>query len=300
MKGFYQQRFNVLLCTTIIETGIDVPTANTIIMHRADKFGLGQLHQLRGRVGRSHHQAYAYLLTPGEDAITKNARKRFEAIQAMEDLGAGFFLAMHDLEIRGTGEVLGESQSGNIQEVGFSMYNDMLNEAIRALKNGEIPDLDAPFTAGCEVNLHAPALLPTEYCPDINARLALYKRLSNCTEIDALIQIQEELVDRFGKLPDAARVLLSTHRLRLDAMPLGIQKIDATDVQVLIQFKSNSPVDPATLIELMQTQKNMRFAGPDRLRIDMAATDIKERTDAIRALLRRLQPAKALLEETPL
>jgi transcription-repair coupling factor (superfamily II helicase) len=180
------------------------------------------------------------------------------------------------------------------------MYNDMLNEAIRALKNGEIPDLDAPFTAGCEVNLHAPALLPTEYCPDINARLALYKRLSNCTEIDALIQIQEELVDRFGKLPDAARVLLSTHRLRLDAMPLGIQKIDATDVQVLIQFKSNSLVDPATLIELMQTQKNMRFAGPDRLRIDMAATDIKERTDAIRALLRRLQPAKALLEETPL
>ena len=155
----------------------------------------------------------------------------------MEDLGAGFFLAMHDLEIRGTGEVLGESQSGNIQEVGFSMYNDMLNEAIRALKIGETPDLDAPFTAGCEVNLHAPALLPTVYCPDINARLALYKRLSNCTEIDALIQIQEELVDRFGKLPDPARVLLSTHRLRLDAIPLGIQKIDATDTQVLIQFK---------------------------------------------------------------
>ena len=299
MKGFYQQRFNVLLCTTIIETGIDVPTANTIIMHRADKFGLGQLHQLRGRVGRSPHQAYAYLLTPGEDAITKNARKRFEAIQAMEDLGAGFFLAMHDLEIRGTGEVLGESQSGNIQEVGFSMYNDMLNEAIRALKIGETPDLDAPFTAGCEVNLHAPALLPTVYCPDINARLALYKRLSNCTEIDALIQIQEELVDRFGKLPDPARVLLSTHRLRLDAIPLGIQKIDATDTQVLIQFKSNSPVEPALLIELIQTQKNMRFAGPDRLRIDIAVTDIKERTDAIRAFLRRLQPAQILQQKEP-
>ena len=293
MKGFYQQRFNVLLCTTIIETGIDVPTANTIIMHRADRFGLAQLHQLRGRVGRSHHQAYAYLLTPGDEAITKNARKRFEAIQAMEDLGAGFFLAMHDLEIRGTGEVLGESQSGNIQEVGFSMYNDMLNEAISALKKGEVPDLDAPFTAGCEVNLHAPALLPSDYCPDINARLALYKRLSNCMHLDALIQIQEELVDRFGKLPDAARVLLSTHRLRLDALPLGIQKIDATDAQVLIQFKQSSPVDPASLIELIQSQKNIRFAGPDRLKIDIAAPDIKERTDAIRALLRRLHPITA-------
>lgn len=296
MKGFYQQRFNVLLCTTIIETGIDVPTANTIIMHRADRFGLAQLHQLRGRVGRSHHQAYAYLLTPGEDAITTNARKRFEAIQAMEDLGAGFFLAMHDLEIRGTGEVLGESQSGNIQEVGFTMYNDMLNEAIRAMKQGQTPDLDAPFHAGCEVNLHTPALLPTEYCPDINARLAIYKRLSNCTDVDGLIQIQEELVDRFGKLPDATRALLSTHRLRLDAQVLGIQKIDASESQVIIQFKATSPVDPTQLIELIQSQKNIRFAGSDRLRIDIAAHDIKERTDAIRALFKRIHPTSLAKE----
>lgn len=288
MKGFYQQRFNVLLCTTIIETGIDVPTANTIIIHRADRFGLAQLHQLRGRVGRSHHQAYAYLLTPGEDAITKQAKKRLEAIQAMEELGSGFFLAMHDLEIRGTGEVLGESQSGNIQEVGFSMYNDMLNEAVRALKAGEEPDLESPFSSGCEVNLHTPALLPTDYCPDINARLGIYKRLSNAKDIDDLIQIQEELIDRFGKLPGEGLALLSTHRLRIEAMPLGIQKIDSTDEQTLIQFGPNPPVDPLRLIDLVQQRRNVRFSGPERLRVEIAEQDIKKRTDAIRALLRAM------------
>jgi len=288
MKGFYQQRYNVLLCTTIIETGIDVPTANTIIIHRADKFGLAQLHQLRGRVGRSHHQAYAYLLTPGEDAITKQAKKRLEAIQAMEELGSGFFLAMHDLEIRGTGEVLGESQSGNIQEVGFSMYHDMLNEAVRALKAGQEPDMDAPFSVGCEVNLHAPALLPSDYCADINARLGIYKRLSNTTEIDNLIRIQEELVDRFGKIPPATEVLLWTHRLRILAMPLGIQKIDSNETQTLVQFKQSTPVDPIKLIDLVQKKKNVRFAGPDKIKADIAAPDIKARADAIRALLREL------------
>ena len=288
MKGFYQQRFNVLLCTTIIETGIDVPTANTIIIHRADRFGLAQLHQLRGRVGRSHHQAYAYLLTPGEDALTKLARKRLEAIQAMEELGSGFFLAMHDLEIRGTGEVLGESQSGNIQEIGFSMYNDMLNEAVRALKAGQEPDLDSPFNVGCEVNLHTPALLPSEFCPDINARLGIYKRLSNAKDVDELIATQEELIDRFGKLPPAALTLIATHRLRIEAIALGIQKIDATDEQTLIQFKPNTPVDPLKLIDLVQQKKNVRFSGSDRLRADIKAQDIKQRTDAIRALLRAM------------
>lgn len=288
MKGFYQQRHNVLLCTTIIETGIDVPTANTIIIHRSDKFGLAQLHQLRGRVGRSHHQAYAYLLTPGEDAITKQAKKRLEAIQAMEELGSGFFLAMHDLEIRGTGEVLGESQSGNIQEVGFSMYHDMLNEAVRALKAGEEPDMDAPFSAGCEVNLHTPALLPNDYCADINARLGIYKRLSNARDVDELIVIQEELVDRFGKLPPATQALLATHRLRIDAMALGIQKIDATDHQTLIHFKPNTPVDPIKLIDLVQKKNNVRFAGPDKLKAQIEAVDIKARADAIRALLRQM------------
>lgn len=288
MKGFYQQKFNVLLCTTIIETGIDVSTANTIIIHRADRFGLAQLHQLRGRVGRSHHQAYAYLMTPGEDAITKNAKKRLEAIQAMEELGSGFFLAMHDLEIRGTGEVLGESQSGNIQEIGFSMYNDMLNEAVRALKAGVEPDLDAPFSAGCEVNLHSPALLPADYCADVYARLSLYKRLSNSKDEDGLIEIQEELIDRFGKLPEAAKTLIATHKLRLMGLPLGIQKIDASEGQILLHFKQNTTIDPLKLIELVQKQKHIRFAGQDKLRAEINIPEVKDRADAVRKLLRAI------------
>lgn len=288
MKGFYQKRFNVLLCTTIIETGIDVPSANTIIIHRADRFGLAQLHQLRGRVGRSHHQAYAYLMTPGEDAITKNAKKRLDAIQAMEELGSGFFLAMHDLEIRGTGEVLGESQSGNIQEIGFSMYNDMLNEAVRALKAGVEPDLDAPFSAGCEVNLHAPALLPADYCGDVHARLSIYKRLSNTKTDDDLISIQEELIDRFGKLPEPARTLISTHKLRLLGLPLGLQKIDASESQIVLHFKQDTPVDAIKLIDLVQKQKNIRFSGQDKLRIEIKDSDVPARFEATRAILRTL------------
>src|SRR5690606_285006 len=224
----------------------------TIVIHRADRLGLAQLHQLRGRVGRSHHQAYAYLLTPPEDAITSNAKKRLEAIQAMEELGSGFFLAMHDLEIRGTGEVLGESQSGNIQEVGFSMYNDMLTAAVRALKAGEEPDLESPFDAQCEVNLHASALLPSDYCPDIHARLSFYKKLSHAHDEDRLIQIQEELIDRYGRLPDAAGNLLATHRLRLLAEPLGVIKIDASESHAVIQFSAKPQVDPLRIIELVQ------------------------------------------------
>ena len=289
MKGFYQQRYNVLLCTTIIETGIDVPSANTIVIHRADRFGLAQLHQLRGRVGRSHHQAYAYLLTPGEDAITSNAKKRLEAIQAMEELGSGFYLAMHDLEIRGTGEVLGESQSGNIQEIGFSMYSEMLNEAVRALKAGEEPDMDAPFNFACEVNLHAPALLPSDYCPDVHARLGIYKRLAHAADEDDLIRIQEELVDRFGKLPDAAQVLLTTHRLRLAAQPLGITKIDASEAQALLQFGPKAAVDPLRIIELVQKQRHIKLGGQDKLRIEFKAPQVAARADAVRAVLRSLK-----------
>jgi transcription-repair coupling factor (superfamily II helicase) len=288
MKGFYQQRFNVLLCTTIIETGIDVPTANTIVIHRADRFGLAQLHQLRGRVGRSHHQAYAYLMTPGEDAITTNAKKRLEAIQAMEELGSGFYLAMHDLEIRGTGEVLGDSQSGNIQEVGFSMYNEMLNEAVRALKAGEEPDLDAPFNLACEVNLHAPALLPADYCADVHARLAVYKRLSHADDDDDLIRIQEELIDRFGKLPESAQTLLATHRLRLSAQPLGIVKIDASETQALIQFGPKPPIDPMRIIDLVQKQRHIKLAGQDKLRIEIKGQQVPARVDAVRTVLRAL------------
>ena len=289
MKGFYQQRYNVLLCTTIIETGIDVPTANTIVIHRADRLGLAQLHQLRGRVGRSHHQAYAYLLTPPEDAITSNAKKRLEAIQAMEELGSGFFLAMHDLEIRGTGEVLGESQSGNIQEVGFSMYTDMLNEAVRALKAGEEPDLESPFDAKCEVNLHTSALLPSDYCPDIHARLGMYKKLSHAKDEDELIAIQEELIDRYGKLPEAAQNLLATHRLRLLAEPLGVTKLDAPEAHALIQFSSKPQVDPLRIIELVQKRRDVKISGQDRLRLEFKeGMQLKARLDSIRELLRAL------------
>ncbi len=293
MKGFYQKRYNVLLCTTIIETGIDVPTANTIVIHRADRLGLAQLHQLRGRVGRSHHQAYAYLLTPGEDAITSNAKKRLEAIQAMEELGAGFFLAMHDLEIRGAGEVLGESQSGDIQEVGYSMYADMLNTAVKALKAGEEPDLDSPFALQCEVNLHTSALLPANYCPDVNARLGHYKALSHAHTEDDLIHIHEELIDRYGLLPEAGENLLAVHRLRIKAEPLGIVKIDASEAQATIQFSSKPNVDAVSIIELVQKNKQVRLAGPDKLKVEITkGEEIKNRIQAVRNVLNSLRKEK--------
>src|SRR5471030_1444086 len=211
MSDFYHRRFNLLVCSTIIESGIDVPSANTIVINRADKFGLAQLHQLRGRVGRSHHQAYAYLLTPEEEAIGGQAKKRLEAIQMMEELGSGFYLAMHDLEIRGAGEVLGESQSGEIQEVGFSLYTQMLERAVRALKAGKIIDLEESVDVTTEINLHVPALLPASYCSDVHERLTLYKRLSNCESKEELDAMHEELVDRFGQMPDAAKALVECH-----------------------------------------------------------------------------------------
>jgi transcription-repair coupling factor (superfamily II helicase) len=199
--------------------------------HRADKFGLAQLHQLRGRVGRSHHQAYAYLLVHDPQSLTKQAQRRLEAIQQMEELGSGFYLAMHDLEIRGAGEVLGDKQSGEIHEIGFQLYTDMLNDAVKALKNGKEPDLTAPLAATTEINLHAPAILPADYCADVQERLSLYKRLANCEHGDAIDGIQEELIDRFGKLPPQAQALVETHRLRLAAKPLGIVKIDASEAR---------------------------------------------------------------------
>ena len=289
MKDFYQQRTNVLLCTTIIETGIDVPTANTIIINRADRLGLAQLHQLRGRVGRSHHQAYAYLLTPGEDAMTRNARKRLEAIQTMEELGSGFFLAMHDLEIRGTGEVLGEAQSGDIQEVGFTMYADMLNAAVKALKAGEEPDLDSPFDLQCEVNLHEPALLPADYCPDVHARLGHYKMLAHATTEDDLIHAREELIDRYGRLPEAAENLLATHRLRLLAEPMGIRKIDAGPEEALVQFNPDPAIDAVRLIELVQQRRDVRLAGPEKMKISMKPDmNARQRAEKLQQVLRLL------------
>ena len=288
MRDFHQQRFNLLLCTTIVETGIDVPTANTIIIHRADRFGLAQLHQLRGRVGRSHHQAYAYLLTPEEAAMTPAAKKRLEAIQMMEELGSGFYLAMHDLEIRGAGEVLGESQSGEMQEIGFSLYSEMLNNAVKALQRGEEPDLTQPLGVTTEINLHAPALLPNEYCPDVHERLVIYKRLANCDSGEELDDLQQELIDRFGLLPDPAKTLLETHRLRLVSKPLGMQKIDATETGLIVQFVPNPPIDPMKIIKLIQTKRQFKLAGPDRLKYENKLDAVKDRINAIKELVREL------------
>jgi transcription-repair coupling factor (superfamily II helicase) len=288
MRDFYQARCNVLVCTTIIETGIDVPTANTIVIDRADRFGLAQLHQLRGRVGRSHHQAYAYLLLPEEGDVTPQARKRLEAIQMMDELGSGFYLAMHDLEIRGAGEVLGESQSGEMQEIGFSLYCRMLDAAVRSLKAGREPDPDAPVEIATEINLHAPALLPADYCADVHERLVLYKRLANADTPEALEAMTEELVDRFGELPPPARTLIDCHRLRILGRPLGVARVDASDSTIQIQFVPNPPVDGQRVIALIQKNRNYRLAGPDRLRIALDTGAVTERVDAVRGVLRAL------------
>jgi transcription-repair coupling factor (superfamily II helicase) len=296
MRDFVAQRINVLLCSTIIETGIDVPTANTIIMSRADKFGLAQLHQLRGRVGRSHHQAYAYLLVPDVEGLTKQAAQRLEAIQQMEELGSGFYLAMHDLEIRGAGEVLGESQSGNMQEVGFQLYNDMLAEAVRALKSGKEPDLLSPtgaFGGGIDIKLHAPALLPDAYCGDVQTRLSLYKRLASAERPETLDNLLEEITDRFGKLPPQGQTLFDTHRLRLLAKSYGVIKVDANPKVMNVTFRPNPPIDPMRIIELVQKNRAVKLAGNDRLRIDREIAEPKERAQFVRDLLRSLGTPKA-------
>jgi len=291
MRGFYQQRFNLLLCTTIIETGIDVPTSNTILIHRADKFGLAQLHQLRGRVGRSHHQAYAYLLVGSIEALTAAAKKRLEAIQAMEELGSGFYLAMHDLEIRGAGEVLGESQSGEMQEIGFALYTEMLVHAVACLKVGKEPDLSEPLGVTTEINLHAPALLPDSYCGDIHERLVLYKRLANCAGSDQLNQLFEELIDRFGRLPEPAQTLIESHRLRIAAHDAGVQKIDAGPESVTIQFRKDAPIDPAKVIKLIQKDRNVQLAGQDRLKIIVKTATPGERAQAARTAMQSVRAA---------
>jgi len=288
MRDFYQQRFNILLCTTIIETGIDIPSANTIIINNAHKFGLAQLHQLRGRVGRSHHQAYAYLLTPDEEALGSQARKRLEAIQAMEELGSGFYLAMHDLEIRGAGAVLSESQSGEMHEIGFSLYSTMLDTAIKSLKEGREPDMQHPLGVATEINLHTPTLLPEDYCHDIHERLVLYKRMANCTNDEQLDDMQRELVDRFGLLPDATRALLDCHRLRILARPLGIQRIDASSDSIQIQFIPNPPINPAVIIKLIQSGREYSLAGQDRLKIQVQIEDVNKRVMRVRELMQKL------------
>ncbi len=299
MKDFVAQRYNLLLCSTIIETGIDVPSANTIVMSRADKFGLAQLHQLRGRVGRSHHQAYAYLMVPDIEGLTKQASQRLEAIQQMEELGSGFYLAMHDLEIRGTGEVLGENQSGNMMEIGFQLYNEMLNEAVASLKAGREPDLLAPLNVSTEINLHAPALLPSDYCGDVHLRLSFYKKLATAKNTDQIDSLLEEIVDRFGKLPAQAQTLIDVHRLRVIAKPYGVVKVDAAPTVINITFKKDPPIDSMAIMHLIQKNRHIKLAGNDKLRIERELKEPKDRAQMVRDVLKSLGQPKTTTEATP-
>lgn len=244
MLDFHHRRFHILVCTAIIESGLDIPSANTIIINRADRFGLAQLHQLRGRVGRSHHQAFAYLLAPPKEALTPDASKRLEAITALEDLGSGFMLATHDMEIRGAGELLGEEQSGQIQEIGFELYNDMLTRTVKALQEGLEPDLDQALAPAAEINLHLAALLPDDYLSDVHLRLVHYKRIASARSDAALRALQIELVDRFGPLPDAARNLFRLSALRVRAMPLSIRRLDASSIGGLWSLGPGPPSAP--------------------------------------------------------
>jgi transcription-repair coupling factor (superfamily II helicase) len=286
MSSFYHQRHHILLCTTIIETGIDIPNANTIIIERADKFGLAQLHQLRGRVGRSHHQAYAYLMCPPRSAITVDAEKRLEAIEAAGDLGAGYLLATHDLEIRGAGELLGDEQSGQIHSVGFALYMDMLQRAVAALKRGDIPDIDAPLEQNTEIKLHLPALIPDDYLPDINGRLILYKRIAAAASDTELRDLQVEMIDRFGLLPTQVSNLFQMSRLRLKAGSLGIRAIEAGPEGGSIDFQTNTRVNPLTLVKLVQSDpRAYKLAGATRLRFQRQLPDYRERQQYVEQLL---------------
>ncbi|CCN35018.1 transcription-repair coupling factor [Vibrio nigripulchritudo SO65] len=288
MNDFYHQRFNLLVCTTIIETGIDVPTANTIIMDRADNLGLAQLHQLRGRVGRSHHQAYAYLLTPHPKAMTKDSIKRLDAIASLEDLGAGFTLATHDLEIRGAGELLGDEQSGQIQSVGFTLYMEMLEQAVEALKEGKEPSLDELLRDQTEVELRLPALLPDDYIPDINTRLSMYKRIASVSNENELAEMKVELIDRFGTLPDAAKNLLAVSEVKQKAGTMHIKKIEAHAKGGFIEFYPTADINPAFLVKLLQSApQKYGMEGPTKLKFALPLTDRRERVRFINDLLQQ-------------
>ena len=290
MIDFYHRRFNLLLCTTIIESGIDVPTANTIIINRADRFGLAQLHQLRGRVGRSHHRAFAYMIAPPRKAMTADAQKRLEAIDSLEDLGAGFTLATHDLEIRGAGELLGETQSGQMHEIGFSLYTEMLGRTIDAMKRGDEIDLEKPLNAGVEINLHIPALLPDDYVPDVHLRLILYKRIASTTSAEELRELQVELIDRFGLLPAPAKTLMRTAEVKLRAQQLGIEKIDVAESAGYAQFREDASIDPMTVVRLVQNEGRVyRMRGPHRLQFTGDYGDVDARIAALDSLLDKLE-----------
>jgi len=289
MSDFYHQRFNVLVCTTIIESGIDIPNANTIIINRADKLGLAQLYQIRGRVGRSHHQAYAYMIVPPRRTITADAAKRLDAIESIEVLGAGFTLATHDLEIRGTGELLGDEQSGQIHEIGFSMYTELLERAVKALKSGKQPELDKPLSLHAEVDLHIPALLPDDYCPDVHSRLVMYKRIASAVNREALNELQVEMIDRFGLLPDAAKNLMRVTELKLNAEPLGIKKVDASENSGRFIFNEKPNIDLEMLIRLIQTEaKTYQFDGKNKFSFKLPQSDLEKRLEFIYQVLEKL------------
>jgi transcription-repair coupling factor (superfamily II helicase) len=290
MLDFHRQRFNVLVCTTIIESGIDIPSANTIIVNRADRFGLAQLHQLRGRVGRSHHRAYAYLVVPNKKSMTADAEKRLEALASLEELGAGFTLATHDLEIRGAGELLGEDQSGQIAEIGFSLYTELLERAVKSIRSGKLPDLDPSVRHGAEVELHVPALIPDDYLPDVHARLTLYKRIASARDEEALQELQVEMVDRFGVLPEPTKQLFATAALRLEATRLGLRKLDLGGNGGRVHFQAQPNVDPMSVIRLIQSQPRVySMDGPDKLRVRMELPDAASRLRTARGLMQVLK-----------
>lgn len=294
MLDFYHQRFNILVATTIIESGIDVPTANTIIINKADRLGLAQLHQIRGRVGRSHHRAYAYLLTPPEVLMTEDAKKRLAAIESLEDLGVGFTLATHDLEIRGAGELLGENQSGQISEVGFTLYSELLERAVQALKQGKVPDPDEPLHTGTEIDLGSPALIPDDYVYDIHQRLMLYKRLSNASDQEALDDIRVELIDRFGLLPEYLQNLFAIAEIKLTSKAMGITSIEANDSQIKIKFDEQPKINHIKLLEMIQTQSKVyHFDGKQTLRILQVAEEMNQRAKQIYAVIDTLTVQQA-------
>jgi len=284
MKDFYHQRFHVLVATTIIESGIDIPTANTIIINRADKLGLAQLHQLRGRVGRSHHKAYAYLIIPHEKAISADAKKRLEAIESLEELGVGFTLASHDLEIRGAGELLGDEQSGQIQEIGFSLYNDLLERAVKALKRGDIPEEDGSETR-TTVDLGTPALIPDDYLPDVHNRLILYKRIANAKNKEQLRELRIEMIDRFGLFPDAVNTLFEVTRLRQIAQKLGVLKLDVNEEGGGIVFNQKPAIDPMKIMQLVQKRPwEYKIVGSDKLYFEVELETVEHRVQWIKRL----------------
>jgi len=279
------------VCTTIIESGIDVPNANTIVINRADRLGLAQLYQLRGRVGRSHHQAYAFLLVPPRGVMTADAVKRLQAIESIDELGAGFTLATHDLEIRGAGEFLGEEQSGHIQEIGFGMYTELLERAVAALKSGKQPELDAPLTHDTEIDLGVPALLPSDYLPDVHERLVMYKRIASARDDTALRDLQVEMIDRFGLLPAPAKNLLRVAALKLRALPLGVRRIEVGENGGRFLFETEPRIDVARLIQLVQQEPRVyRFDGRQTLRFSTTGADLEERIRIVERLVEELSP----------